>query len=371
MLLFDAHLDLAWNALSWNRDLTRPLAESREVEKAMTDHPGRGQGTVALPEMRRGGVAVCLSTLLCRANPKAQKLTGHVRRDLDCATQQHACAHARGQLGYYRVLEEMGEATIIKTSQELDQHWRRWEQGGGGGGGDDRAKSKTPLGFIIAMEGADPIVSPAQAQRWFNDGLRTVAIAHYGPSAYGVGTGSSGPLTPMGVELMKELDRVGMILDLTHSSDPTFFQALDTFHGPVHASHNNVRKLVPGDRQYSDEQIKLLVQRNAVIGAVCDSWQLVPNYKRGDTPREAVTLSNVADTIDYICQLAGNTNHVGIGSDLDGGFGTEQSPLETDTIADLQKLGPILLSRGYSAADVEKIFHGNWLRFFRENLPKE
>jgi membrane dipeptidase len=364
MLLFDAHLDLAWNALSWNRDLTKPVAELREVEKEMTDHPGRGRGTVALPEMRRGGVAVCLSTLLCRANAKAQKPAGHVRRDLDCATQQHACAHARGQLGYYRVLEEMGEVTILTTSRQLDAHWQRWQQPG------DHANAKTPVGLIIAMEGADPIVSPKQAQRWFDNGLRTVGIAHYGPSAYGVGTGSAGPLTPPGVELLKELDRLGMILDLTHSSDLTFFQALDTFRGPVHASHNNVRKLVPGDRQYSDEQIKLLIQRNAVIGAVCDDWQLVPNYKRGETPREHVTLANVADTIDHICQLAGNTNHVGIGSDLDGGFGTEQSPLEIDTIADMQKLGPMLSSRGYSHADIQKIFHGNWLRFFRDNLPK-
>jgi len=364
MLLFDAHLDLAWNALSWNRDLIKPLADSREFEKEVTDHPGRGKGTVALPEMRRGGLAVCLSTLLCRANPKAQKPPGHVRRDLDVATQHHACAHARGQLGYYRLLEELGEATILTTSQQLDEHWRRWQQPG------EHANAKTPLGFIIAMEGADPIVSPAQAERWFRDGLRTVGIAHYGPSAYGVGTGFSGPLTPAGVELLEELDRLGMILDLTHSSDPTFFQALDVFHGPVHASHNNVRKLVPGDRQYSDEQIKLLIQRNAVIGAVCDNWQLHPNYKRGETPRESITLNNVVDTIDHICQLAGNTSHVGIGSDLDGGFGTEQSPLEIDTIADMQKLGPILASRGYSHGDIERIFHGNWLRFFRGNLPK-
>src|SRR5688500_4791540 len=227
MLLFDAHLDLAWNALSWNRVLTRPLAESREVEKEMTDHPGRGRGTVALPEMRRGEVAVCLSTLLCRTNPKAQKPAGHIRRDLDCATQQHACAHARGQLGYYRLLEELGEATIITSSQQLERHWQRWQSGG------DHAARKTPLGFIIAMEGADPIVSPAQTERWFADGLRTVGLAHYGLSAYGVGTGSSSPLTPAGVELLKEFDRLGIILDLTHSSDPTFFQALDLIHGPV------------------------------------------------------------------------------------------------------------------------------------------
>ena len=365
MLLFDSHLDLAWNALSWNRDLTKPLAQSREVEKEMTDHAGRGRGTVSLPDMRGGEIAVCLATLLCRANPKAQKPPGHARRDLDCATQQIACAHARGQLGYYRLLEELGEATILTTSAQLDQHWQRWQQRGAA------ANEKMPLGFIIAMEGADPIVAPRQVERWFADGLRTVGIAHFGPSAYGVGTGTSGPLTAAGVELLKELDRVGMILDLTHSSDPTFFQAIDLFRGPVHASHNNCRSIVAGDRQYSDEQITLLIQRNAVIGAALDSWMLYPpGWQRGQTPRDVVTFANVADHIDHICQLAGNTDHVGIGSDLDGGFGTEQSPLEIDTIADLQKLAPILAARGYTPADIEKIFHGNWLRFFRHNLPK-
>jgi membrane dipeptidase len=160
-----------------------------------------------------------------------------------------------------------------------------------------------------------------------------------------------------------------MILDLTHSSDTSFFQALDHFQGPVLASHNNCRALVPGDRQYSDEQIKLLIQRNAVIGTALDAWMLKPNYQHGQTPRGTVTLANVVDNIDHICQLAGNTNHVGIGSDLDGGFGDEQTPAEIDSIADIQKLEPVLRSRGYAQQDIEKIFHGNWLRFFRQHLP--
>jgi membrane dipeptidase len=220
------------------------------------------------------------------------------------------------------------------------------------------------------MEGGDPIVAPAQAQRWFADGLRCVGLAHYGRSAYAVGTGDAGPLSRAGLELLREFQSLGMILDLTHSSDPSFFQALDAFAGPVLASHNNCRALVPGDRQYSDEQIRLLIGRNAVIGVACDAWMLVPDYVRGQTPREAATLESVADHIDHICQIAGNTKHVGIGSDLDGGFGTEQSPLEIDSIADLQKLEPILRGRGYSDGDVAAVFHGNWLRFFTANLPK-
>ncbi len=220
------------------------------------------------------------------------------------------------------------------------------------------------------MEGADPIITPAQSEKWFEEGLRFVGLAHYGKSAYAVGTGDAGPLTPAGVELLKEFQRLGMIVDLTHSSDPSFFQALDVFSGPVIASHNNCRAIIPGDRQYSDEQIKLLVQRNAVIGASFDGWMLYPNYKHGQTPKDAITYADVVNHIDHICQIAGNTNHVAIGSDLDGGFGYEQTPKELTSIADLQLLAPVLKSRGYSDDDVIKIFHGNWLRFFREHLPK-
>jgi membrane dipeptidase len=356
--IIDAHLDLAWNALSWNRDLTQSLAVSRAAESSMTDHPARGHATVALPEMRRGGIALCLGTLLARTNPKARPFEGHTRRNLDYATQDIASATASGQLAYYRLLRDRGEIEVIDSPAALDRHWQLWQQG-----------QRQRVGVIIAMEGADPIVTPAQAARWFADGLRCVGLAHYGRSAYAVGTGDAGPLTPAGAELLHEMDRLDMILDLTHSSDPSFFQALEHFAGPILASHNNCRALVPGDRQYSDEQIRLLIQRKGVIGVACDAWMLTPDYVRGQTPRESITLAHVADQIDHICQVAGNADHVGIGSDLDGGFGTEQTPHEIDSIADLQKLEPILRQRGYSETAVANVFHGNWLRFFRENLP--
>ena len=141
-----------------------------------------------------------------------------------------------------------------------------------------------------------------------------------------MGTGDSGPLTQKGIELLKEFDRLGMILDATHSSDPSFYQAMELFHGPVMASHNNCRALVPGDRQFSDEQIRLLVERDAVIGVAFDSWMLYPGFVIGQTHGSAASLTAVADHIDHICQLAGKRKHIALGTDLDGGFGTEQSP---------------------------------------------
>jgi membrane dipeptidase len=252
---------------------------------------------------------------------------------------------------------------MLTNRRHLRSHWSRWQEAGG-------QTQSIPVGLILAMEGADPIVSPKQVEWWWEKGLRSVGLAHYGKSYYGVGTGDSGPLTQKGIELLKEFDRLGMILDATHSSDPSFYQAMELFHGPVMASHNNCRALVPGDRQFSDEQIRLLVERDAVIGVAFDSWMLYPGFVIGQTHGSAASLTAVADHIDHICQLAGSAKHIALGTDLDGGFGTEQSPAGLETIADLQKVDGILAERGYSSADINDIFHGNWLRFFLAALPE-
>lgn len=357
--MIDAHLDLSWNALQWGRDLTQPLDVMCAAESHMTDHRARGRATVSLPELRAGGIAVCLGTLLARAKPDVCPPAGFSRRDLDFRTQAMAYAMAQGQLAYYRALEQQGHLTFIRSAADLRQHWQAWTA----------SPDTTPLALILAMEGADPILNPAQAHDWFNAGLRCVGMAHYGQGVYAMGTGGEGPVTPAGLELLREFEQLGMIVDLTHCAEPGFFEVLDRFSGPVHASHNMCRALVPADRQFSDDQIRALIARNAVIGMALDSWMLCPGWKIGQTANET-TLANVADHVDHICQIAGNTRHVGIGSDLDGGFGTEQTPRDLGTIAGLQRLDGILTSRGYSDADIDAIFHGNWLRFFTENLPK-
>jgi membrane dipeptidase len=266
---------------------------------------------------------------------------------------------ARGQLAYYELLERRGLLRMIRSAAELVRHWESWASDG----------HSEPIGYILAMEGADPIVEPSQAAEWWNLGLRSVNLAHYGESRYAVGTGDDGPLTPEGVQVLKEFEQLGMILDATHLCDSSFFQALDVFSGPVLASHNNCRALVAGGRQFSDEQIRLLIQRDAVIGAALDAWMLAPGWIRGQTSREVVRLEAVADHIDHLCQLAGDARHAAIGSDLDGGFGTEQTPVGMERISDLQKLAEILARRSYTDLEIDAIFHGNWLRFFSKYLP--
>ncbi|MDB6059409.1 MAG: Membrane dipeptidase, partial [Verrucomicrobiales bacterium] len=180
---------------------------------------------------------------------------------------------------------------------------------------------------------------------------------------------TDGPLSEAGVRLLKEFQRIGMVLDVTHLSDESFAHALDVYDGPMMASHHNCRALVPGERQLNDEQIKKLLSRDAIIGTAFDAWMLYPGWKRGETDPRLVKIQDAANHIDHICQLAGNTRHCAIGSDLDGGFGTEQAPGDLNTITDLHKLENTLAGRGYSATDIDAIFFGNWLRFFTSTLP--
>jgi membrane dipeptidase len=353
MLIFDAHLDLAWNALDWNRDLQLPVADIRRSER---DMPGKGRGcnTVSFHELRRGGVGIFIATLLARL----------LRPNLMPAIQRYtameaAYAAAHGQLAYYRALEQQGFLRWIKDRPTLDAHVAAWKK---------TDTSREPLGFILSMEGADPVLSPEQVLQWWRAGLRIIGPAHYGVSPYAHGTGTEGGLFEKGPALLREMERVGMILDVTHLSDQCFDEALDVYGGPVLASHHNCRALVPDQRQLTDEQIKRLIGRGAVIGTALDCWMLYPGWVRGQTtPEEAgVKLETMVDHIDRVCQLAGNARHAAIGTDLDGGFGREQSPLDLDTIADLQRLPELLRRRGYKEEAVEGILYGNWVRFFRE-----
>ena len=357
--MIDAHLDLALNALNYNRDLFLPVAELRRVEAEFTDIKGRGRNTVTFPELKRCRVPVCVATLLARSGPDAAQRWGFRRGDIDYATQHIAYAHAAGSLGYYRLLETQGHIRFIHTRGELAAHWKAWEVDEDG----------TPLGVILSMEGADPIVTPEQVGHWFALGLRAVGPAHYGRGQYAFGTATDGPLTPTGVQLLKEFMEVGMILDVTHLSEQSFWQAMDVYSGPMLASHHNLRALVPGDRQLTDEQVKELIKREAVIGSAFDAWMMYPGWVRGQTQPAVVGLESIVDHMDRVCQLAGSAKHVALGTDLDGGYGTEQTPRDLDTITDVHKLEDILARRGYSAAEIDGIFFGNWLRFFGAALP--
>jgi membrane dipeptidase len=354
MLIFDAHLDLGMNALEWNRDLSRPVAEirAREVELGLVDKVDRGRNTVALPDMRRGQVGICVATMIARGYPGKSMLKSLP----GFASPEIAWAMTQAQLAFYRAMEERDEMAQIIDLAGLHKYVDLWKR---------EPSDKLPVAYILSLEGADSILTPKHLERAFAAGLRAIGPVHYGPGRYGHGTHSAGGLTPIGRELLAEMRSLGMILDATHFSDESFWEALELWDGPVWASHNNCRALVHDQRQFSDDQIKEIIRRGAVIGAAFDAWMLVPGWERGKSTPETsgVALRHVLDHVDHICQLAGNANHTAIGTDLDGGFGREQSPGDLDTIADLQKLPAMFAERGYAAADVERIMHGNWIAF--------
>jgi membrane dipeptidase len=347
MLTIDGHLDLAMNALLWNRDLNLPVAETRQLEAGM-DQKGRAAGTVAFPEMRSGDIAVSFCTVIARVTQPGAVRSGY-------RTHEIAYGHAQGQLAYYLELERQGVVRMIADGAALSAHLDAWQ----------RDRDSTPLGLVLTMEGADPIVEPSQVGAWWDQGLRVVSLSHYGPSAYAMGTESVGGLTDKGPALLREMEAAGMILDVTHLSDDSFWEAVEVFHGPVLATHSNCRALVPGDRQLTDDMLRHLIERGAVIGAALDAWMLEPNWVRGETTPERVTLDTVVDHIDHVCQLAGNARHAAIGTDLDGGYGTEQCPNDLDTIADLQKIPDLLRRRGYTEDDIALIMHGNWVNLLQ------
>jgi membrane dipeptidase len=365
MLIFDAHLDLSMNALEWNRDFTRPISEIREREQGLTDKPDRGRGVVCFPEMRRGGIGICVATQIARYVKRGNPLPGW-------HSPEQAWAQTQGQLAWYRAMEERGELLQIKTRAELQRQVGLWAESGQSLLTSAATKTIKPIGYILSLEGADSILSFKHLERSHEQGLRALGPAHYGPGLYAQGTDATGKFPARGQELLREMDRLGMILDVTHLTDEEFWEALDLYQGPIWASHSDCRALAPHQRQLNDEQIKALAQRGAVIGAALDAWMMVPNWVRQKTTPEAVglKLEKLVEHIDHVCQLAGSARHSGIGSDLDGGFGREQAPMDLETIADLSRIPDLLRARGYNEEDIRAIAHGNFLRFLNSALPQ-
>ena len=355
-LILDAHLDLSLNALEWNRDLRCAVPEIRETEATLPARlKGHAAGTVAFPDMRRGGIGVCVAT----------QIGGCMKPRSFVASWEspaQAWAMTQGQLAWYREMEHEGELSSIRTREDLEKHLA---------GISDVDTLDGPIGYVLSLEGADSIVTLDHLERAWEYGLRALGPSHYGIGRYAMGHDVEGELPACGEDLIRKMDELGLILDLTHLNATCFWKALDLFEGSVWASHHMCRSIVDDPRQLDDDQIRAVAERDGVIGAAFDVWMVVPDYVRGESdPRTlGITLENIADHIDHVCQVVGNAQHAGLGSDLDGGFGTEQTPTDVDTIADLQKLESILARRGYSDEDLDAIFHGNFLRVLRKGLP--
>ena len=366
MLIIDGDYPMAGGAIRSQRDLTIPIQEARNASPNFPATPGRPDSWImsTIPEMRKANVAAAvvkvLACILRESDPHG-----------DVRTDELSYATAQGQLAYYKILEQKGYARILDTQQSFSQHMKTWSE--------TKLKDALPVGFILGMEGADPILWPKQVHEWYQLGLRVISLSHYGVSRYshGTGTGTEGGLEGDAIGLLKEMDSLGIILDVSHTSDESVRQELDNFSGPVISTHQNCRAVTPGERQIPDELLKQIIDRGAVIGHSMDTWMI---YKGGVDwanipPRrdvfgvEEVTLEDYCDHIDHVSQIAGNTLHSAIGGDTDGQGGSDGAPYEIDTVSDYQKVADILDKRGYNQEDIENVMYKNWQRFFEKWLP--
>lgn len=353
MFIIDAHLDLSMNALEWNRDLRKSVKEINAREKGLTDKPDREKATVSLPALREGNIGLVVATQIARyAAPDNPLLGWH--------SPHQAWAQTQGQLAWYQAMEAEGEMKQITDLPSLEAHLTLWNDG--------KPNDNKPIGYILSLEGADSWITLEYVEKSYAAGLRAVGPAHYGPGRYAQGTDATGFMGEKGRALLKEMERLNIILDATHLCDDSFWEAMDNFNGHVWASHNLTRALVNHNRQFTDEQIKTLIDRGAVIGGALDAWMMVPNWVRGESTPKSMNcnLEVMIDHLDHICQIAGNALHIGIGSDLDGAFGREQCPYDLETIADLQKIPDMLRKRGYSEEDIRNVMHQNWINFLRK-----
>jgi membrane dipeptidase len=349
MFIIDAHLDLAYNAIKYGRDLRLPLTELRRLE-ASGPWPN-GRATVTYPTLRQAGVALVFGTIFTA--PAGHPL---VTPDPKTTYRNSEEAHKAGQLQldyYHRLADEDATIRLVTNLSQLEEVVNSHQPG------------QAPLlGIVILMEGAEPVRQPEEAEMWYERGVRLIGLAwddtRYAPGAWKAGGG----LTPEGLRLLEVMANLGFILDLTHMSEKASLEALNRYEGQVVATHSNARTLTPGERHFSDEQIRGVAERDGIIGVVPFNVFLRANHRKGEA-KQLVTLAHVVAHIDHICQTVGDALHVGVGSDFDGGFGAADIPAEMDSAADLPLIGQALLDHGYDQADVANIMGGNWLRVLR------
>lgn len=340
----DSHEDIATSSVMLGRQFLSDISMARASDK----HSDKdGTPTVCLPELIRGNVRVIFTTLWVA--PCEYKDTVY---PICYKTAEEAHEQALAQLEFYKKLERDNHIRIIRDRNQLEEH----------------LDSDSGVGAVILMEGADPIRNPKEAREWFEAGVRIVGPA-WRKTRYSGGTGAPGPLTQEGRELIGELESSGLILDTSHMAEQSFFDALDHFHGRVIASHSNCRTFTPTDRQLSDEMIRALISRDAVIGTVLYNGFLDPKWVEKGKIKSQVTIKTAIKHMRHVCELAGNRRHIGIGSDFDGGFGLESIPAEFDTVADLYKFGPALEEDGFSETEAQGVLGGNWIELLKKALP--
>lgn len=374
MILVDAHEDLAFNAFTYGREYTRSVAETRRLE-AGTDTPSRnGDTLIGWPEWIAGGVGVVFATIFAMPLKRMR----HEWETVVYPDSEKAHELYRAQLDlYWKWEEEHPEVyALIRSRSDLEGLLGRWNQYSSGLGSEALPPAKEanspPVGLVVLMEGADGVRSPEELPDWYEAGVRVIGPA-WAATRYAGGTNEPGGFTEEGWGLLEGMAELGICLDLSHLAERAVREALEHFPGEIIATHSNPQALLKGhrypDRHLSDEAITSLADRGGVVGIVPFNRFLKADWQP-DQGRESVGIDQIVAHIDHVCQLVGNSGHVGLGTDFDGGFGLDQVPEGLDSVADLRLIGEALKTQGYPAQAVEDILGGNWLKVLKRTLPE-
>ena len=319
-MIVDAHLDIGWNAISAGRGFLQPPASGYLVSR---------------PSLVAAEIGLVFATLYTApARARRSMRTGFVYQNA-----HEANLMATAQVNYYRSCG----LDLIGDRAALAAYARGWKKG--------------RLAGVLLMEGADPIETPSQLGAWTDRGVRIIGPA-WGATRYSGGTGAPGGLTELGRQLLKAMRRKQVILDLSHMADEAVADAFGMWRGPVMASHSNARAIVPGDRQVTDETVAEIARRGGMVG--------VSFYRQHLRSSGRATLNDVVNHVVHHARSAGGPEHVGLGTDLDGGFDARHAPI--DSLARLKGL-PARLRLHFNRAQVEGIMGGNWLTFLERSLP--
>ncbi len=360
LLLVDSHEDLAWNMLTFGRDYTLSAAETRKREAGGLTPQVNDDSLLGWPDYQRAKAAVVFSTLF--AAPQRHKL-GEWDRQCYASDEEAHMRYSMQLDAYDRLVDEHPSLFQKIASQSglksILAHWQRSDT------------EEHPVGLVILMEGAEGVREPGELEDWYRRGVRIIGPAWVGTRFCG-GTHEPGGLTTEGYALLDGMAELHLTLDISHMDEKAALQALDSYPGAIVASHANALALIKGsnsNRHLTDRVLQSLLERNGVMGIIPANNFLQPDWHETGG-RSVVTLEHFIAQIDYVCQVAGDARHVGIGTDFDGGFGLQSVPFEIDTISDIRKIIPILRQKGYTEADTAAILGNNWLLHLQNTLPE-
>ena len=362
-MYIDSHQDFAFNILSTGRDYRRSVAETRKLD---IDNPlinEVGQALLGWPEYQQANLSIFFGTLFILPEDKKTPLTDAYTYD----TFSKARSLYQAEIDIYHSLvdENADMFRLIRDKAELSDHINIWKESPA-----DFPMKTNPVGIVMLMEGAEGIKSPADLYEYYEQGLRLVGPV-WGGGRFCGSSMKPGSFTEEGKALLRVMADLKMGLDISHMDAQSALYGLEHYDGHVVATHGNVLRLVPefpSERLFTDDVIRNIIDRASVMGVMPVNFFLKNGWHNSDD-RAEIPLDMLLNHIDYVCQMAGNADHVGIGSDFDGGFGLGDIPFEMNSISDIQLIGAGLKKRGYRPEDVEAICYGNWLRMLERILP--